>query len=224
MIKCTDVSVQLSQDGARRLTASFDLADGDLAVLLGPNGSGKTTFLDVIAGFRLPDSGRVVLHPQNEPIAYVVQEAANGILPWRTILSNILLPAELRANTSADFREEAMSLLSAFALSDRADDFPYKLSTGERQIVNIIRALCMPASVLLLDEPFAPLNALARSQASTLLRESAARRTTILVTHEPVDLDWPITRYFRVSNSHVSEIDRQEARRVLDGAVPAALS
>jgi NitT/TauT family transport system ATP-binding protein len=165
---------------------------------------------------RLPFAGRIVLDPADSPIAYVVQEAANALLPWRTLLSNMLLPAQLQGHVPLDVQERAMSLLSRFGLKDRAHDFPYKLSGGERQILNLVRALLTPASIVLLDEPFAPLNAVARLPAASLMLEYASARTTILVTHDPADLDWPFTRYFEIADSQVVEADRARIKRQLD--------
>src|SRR5437588_2718790 len=96
MIELRNSAISLSRDGRRILSASLRLSTGELAVLLGPNGSGKTTVLDTIAGVERLNSGTLQVDPPDSPIAYVVQDAASGLLPWRSILSNILLPANLR--------------------------------------------------------------------------------------------------------------------------------
>jgi NitT/TauT family transport system ATP-binding protein len=222
MIEFKDTIISLSRDGRRNLSLSLRLSDGDLAVLLGPNGSGKTTVLDTIAGIRRVDAGTVILEPSAAPIAYVVQDSASGLLPWRTILSNILLPAQLQKSQSEGSVERAISLLTIFGLADRKDDFPYKLSEGEKQLVNIIRAVCTPAGILLLDEPFSSLNAIARSRTKEILLESAAKRITLLVTHDPADLDWPITRFFRIVNSRLVETNSSEAKEFLENVVSKA--
>jgi len=222
MIELKNSSISLSRDGSRNLAVSLSLLTGDLAVLLGQNGSGKTTLLDVIAGVEQLDAGTVEVQPSNSPVAYVVQDAASGLLPWRTILSNILLPAQLHSELSDVMRDKAIGLLDKFGLADRKDDFPYKLSEGEKQIVNLIRAVCTPAGILLLDEPFASLNVKARLLAKTMLLEFAFGRTTVLVTHDSADLDWPVRRCFRILDSSVVEIDLSEAKEFLEDVVPNA--
>jgi taurine transport system ATP-binding protein len=219
MIEFKHSSISLSRDGRRNLAVNLSLSKGELAVVLGPNGSGKTTLMDVIAGIERLDVGRMLVEPSNSPVAYAVQDAASGLLPWRTILSNILLPTQLHNGLPEKTPEKALMLLGSFGLDDRKNDFPYKLSEGEKQIVNLIRTVCTPASILLLDEPFASLNVKARVKAKEMLLEFAAGRTTLLVTHDPADLDWPISRFFRIRDSSVIEIGLSEAKEVLEDAV-----
>ena len=219
MIEFRNGSISLSRDGRRNLAVSLSLSSGEFAVLLGPNGSGKTTLLDVIAGVTRMDVGTVVVEPLNSPLAYAVQDAASGLLPWRTILSNIILPAQLRNGMIDVPLDKAKSLLVEFGLGDRQDDFPYKLSEGEKQIINLIRTVCTPAEILLLDEPFASLNVKARIRAKAMLLEFASGRTTLLITHDPADLDWPISRCFRIKDSTVVEISLSEAREFLEDVV-----
>lgn len=215
MIEFKDAAISLTGDGRRNLAVSLRLSTGDCAVLVGPNGSGKTTVLDVVAGVRQLDRGALLVEPNGKPIAYVVQDSNSGLLPWRNVLSNILLPLHLQQNSLGSAPEQARTHLERFGLAERARDFPYKLSGGEKQLVNLMRALSTPADIVLLDEPFSPLNAVARSRARTLVRDFARGRTTILVTHDPADLDLPITRYFRIAGEKIEEVQRDEARESL---------
>jgi NitT/TauT family transport system ATP-binding protein len=153
MIEFHDTVISLSHDGQRRLLVGFRLSKGDLAVLLGANGSGKTTILDVIVGARKPDTGAVKTEPANLPVAYAVQDSSSGLLPWKTILSNVLLPSLVANNSSEDKRTQALTLLKQFGLAQRQQDFPYQLSEGEKQIVNLIRAVCTPAHGRLMKPP-----------------------------------------------------------------------
>lgn len=219
MIEFKDALISLSRDGRKNLTASLRLESGDRAVLLGLNGSGKTSLLDVIAGVGRVDAGSFRIESVHDPIAYVVQDSASGLLPWRSILSNILLPSQLRDGAGEGLQHKAGSLLTAFGLAERMHDFPYKLSEGEKEIVNLIRAVCTPAKVVLLDEPFASLNAVARGRAKSILLEFSKGRTIVLVTHDPTDLDWPFTRFLQVVNSGVVETNLQEAKDFLENAV-----
>jgi ABC-type nitrate/sulfonate/bicarbonate transport system ATPase subunit len=222
MIEIRNGSVSLSRDGQRNLRFSLCLSTEDFAVLLGRNGSGKTTVLDAVAGVRPLDAGALFVEPSDGLVAYVVQDSASGLLPWRTILSNILLPSRLQSNSSEPMADKAIKLLSAFGLLERKDDFPYRLSEGEKQIVNLIRAVCTPASILLLDEPFAALNAKARVLAKEILAEFAAGRTTVFVTHDSLDLDLPISRCFVIADSTLAEINMNKAKEFLEDVAPKA--
>jgi NitT/TauT family transport system ATP-binding protein len=122
MIDIDDGVVSLSQDGRRNLRISVRLNAQDFAVLLGRNGSGKTTVLDTIAGIRQLDAGALSIHPVNAVVAYAVQDSASGLLPWYTILSNILLPSKLRADSVDAMSNKALKLLAAFGLLDRKND------------------------------------------------------------------------------------------------------
>lgn len=225
MIEFHNTSITLNADKQRSLSVSLSLTAGDFAVFVGPNGSGKTTLLDVVAGTRKIDSGRIILEPAASPIAYAVQDSSSGLLPWRTILTNILLPAQLiDGNSPLELRDKALSLLSIFNLAGRKDDFPYRLSEGEKQIVNLIRTVCTPSNIVLLDEPFASLNIKSRLVARSMLKEFVRGKTTILVTHDPTDLDWGITRYFRIANDRLIEVSAFEARGFLENAGTEAQS
>jgi ABC-type nitrate/sulfonate/bicarbonate transport system ATPase subunit len=216
MIEINNGALSLSRDGQRNLSISIHLSNDDFAVLLGRNGSGKTTALDTIAGVRQLDAGTLSIQPSNAAIGYVVQDSSSGLLPWRTILSNILLPSKLRAGSHDAMNEKALNLLSSFGLLDRKDDFPYRLSEGEKQIVNLIRAACTPANILLLDEPFASLNAKARSISKDVLEKFASGRTTVFVTHDPFDLDLPITRWLLITDSTLAEVNKETAKEFLE--------
>jgi ABC-type nitrate/sulfonate/bicarbonate transport system ATPase subunit len=222
MIEIKNGSVSLSRDGGRNLKVSLCLSTVDFAVLLGRNGSGKTTMLDIVAGIRPLDTGTLLVEPSGGLVAYAVQDSSSGLLPWRTILSNILLPSTLQSNSSKPMSDKAIKLLGAFGLLERIDDFPYRLSEGEKQIVNLIRAVCTPASILLLDEPFAALNAKARTLAKEILTDFAAGRTTVLVTHDPLDLDLPISRCFVITDSTLAETNMNEAKEFLENVAPKA--
>jgi len=191
------------------------LSRGDWAVLVGPNGSGKTTILDIVAGVRQPDRGTLSVQSPENPIAYVVQDSNSSLLPWCSVLSNILLPLRLHRSSLGNEPAEALTLLAKFGLAERAYDFPYRLSAGEKQLVNLVRALSTPAEIVLFDEPFTNLNALVRSSVEKLVVDFARNRTTLFVTHDPADLDLPITRYFKIDNEQVIEVQRCEAQESL---------
>ena len=97
------------------------------------------------------------MHP-GEPIAYAVQDPNSGLLPCGTIGANITLPATLHGDHMAAIRERAACLLETFRLGRRLKDYPYRLSGGEKQAVNLVRTLCTPCKLALFDEVLAPLH------------------------------------------------------------------
>jgi NitT/TauT family transport system ATP-binding protein len=205
----------LTPDGSRRVTASLHINAGDRCLFVGPNGCGKTTVLDVIIGLRRLEQGRIQLANPREPIAYAVQDPNSGLLPWRTIGANIVLPATLQGKHDNGVRERATRLLERFRLGQRFDDYPYRLSGGEKQAVNLIRTLCTPCHLALLDEVLAPLHSDLRSLAKAEITAWLAEKTAILVTHDADDLDILYTRYLTIADGAVAEIDRAEAERIL---------
>jgi len=222
MITLNNAVFNLSDDGHRKLLATFRLERGDFAVLLGLNGAGKTTLLDAIAGIRRALSGKIEVAPPDAPVAYAVQDSASGLLPWKNVLDNILFPAAMCKRDDVEAKSKALSLLEEFRLAERRDDFPYRLSEGEKQIVNVIRCICTPANVVLLDEPFAALNSHVRARIKVLLAEFAKGRSTVLVTHDPVDCDLPLNRFFLISNSVVEEVDSKTAKEFLSNVISKA--
>lgn len=196
---------------ARLLYVDFSLNEGDIALLIGPNGSGKTTLLDTIAGVRSLLSGSLYYSAPDQAVAYAVQDSNSGLLPWQTVHDNILLPAFLHNALSETLSKEARRLLETFRLHSRAHDFCYKLSGGERQVVNIIRALCTPCSIALMDEPFGALHNDFRSIAVRELSTWLPTKTAIFVSHDPADLSLPFTRFLLIDRNTLTELTRHEA-------------
>ena len=167
---------------------SIDVADGEFISLLGPSGCGKSTLLMMIAGLTQPTSGELVLAgipvtgPRND-VGVVFQSPV--LLPWRTVLGNVLFPIELLRLPLAQYRHRAMELLKMTKLEEFADALPRQLSGGMRQRASICRALIHNPSTLLMDEPFSALDAITRDDmAVELLRIwQANRKTVVFVTH-----------------------------------------
>ncbi|TWU55530.1 Bicarbonate transport ATP-binding protein CmpD [Rubripirellula reticaptiva] len=161
---------------------------GEILALVGPSGCGKTTLLRLMAGLESPTSGQVTLRPPasgvHGEIAFVFQQPT--LLPWRTALENVTLPLELISRGSrADRRAAATDLLARVGLSDAMHRFPNQLSGGMKMRVSIARALVTGPSVLLLDEPFAALDDMLRTQLGELLLQlwDERRFTAVMVTH-----------------------------------------
>jgi len=167
---------------------SFSVEAQQFICILGPSGSGKSTILRILSGLLLPTSGHVLLDgsPIQRPsrkIGLVFQDA--NLMPWRTVLENILLPLEVIKLSKEDLSVKALDMLRLVGLEGFEYSMPRDLSGGMAQRVAIARALIYDPDILLLDEPFGALDALTRERmAMELLRIWQARRkTVIMVTH-----------------------------------------
>lgn len=182
------------RSGARIVRAthqvSFDVYGSDRFVLLGPSGCGKSTLLKAIAGFIEPVSGSITLDGQTVrgpgPDRIVVFQEFDQLPPWKTVVENVAFPLRAAAKLSrAEARERALHYLDKVGLSTFADAYPHTLSGGMKQRVAIARALAMQPRVLLMDEPFAALDALTRRkmQEELLRLWDEFRFTLLFVTH-----------------------------------------
>lgn len=167
---------------------SFSVFSQEFVCVLGPSGSGKSTLLRILAGLLLPTGGKVIYQGRelNEPrrdIGFVFQKA--NLMPWRTVLQNIMLPLELDSISAADAERYAREMVKLVGLCGFEESLPRDLSGGMAQRVAIARALVHDPQLLLLDEPFGALDALTRERMGTeLLRIWQARRkTVVMVTH-----------------------------------------
>jgi NitT/TauT family transport system ATP-binding protein len=172
---------------------TLDVRRGEFVALVGPSGCGKSTLLRIIAGLRPVTAGRVLVDGQRvtRPIRQVgmVFQAA-VLLKWRSVLDNVLLPAELAGMNPRPLRERAMELLHLVGLQDFAGKRPNELSGGMQQRVSLCRALLLDPPLLLMDEPFGALDAMTRDEMNLeLLRVwgeaggGGARKTIVFVTH-----------------------------------------
>ena len=167
----------------------IDVEEGEFLSIVGPSGCGKSTFLNVLLGLTKPDSGEVLMH--GKPIggpgsdrAMVFQEF--GLLPWRTVQHNIELGLELKKVPSEKRRTVAERLITLVGLTGFDQHYPHELSGGMKQRVGLARALATDPDVLLMDEPFAALDAQTRDlmQAELLRIWREARKTVLFVTHQ----------------------------------------
>jgi NitT/TauT family transport system ATP-binding protein len=167
---------------------TFDLYPQEFVCVLGPSGSGKSTLLRVIAGLVQPTSGKIIFAHhgnlgENPRISLVFQQS--NLMPWRTVLENILLPLEMQNIRGKTARSQARDLIELVGLQGFEDNWPRDLSGGMAQRVAIARSLIQDPDLLLLDEPFGSLDAITRERMEMeLLRIWQARRKTVLmVTH-----------------------------------------
>ncbi|WP_338447965.1 ABC transporter ATP-binding protein [Niallia oryzisoli] len=164
---------------------SLDIQAGEFVSILGPSGSGKSTLFHLIGGIFNPDEGEIQLHGkringQRGSISYMPQSPS--LLPWRTVLQNVLLGQELQGKKDVD---TAVKMIEKAGLSGYANAYPLQLSGGMKQRVSFIRALLSPQPVICLDEPFSALDELTRldMQKWLLSMWDEHRRTILFVTH-----------------------------------------
>jgi NitT/TauT family transport system ATP-binding protein len=161
---------------------------GEFVSIVGPSGCGKTTLLNMVAGLIKPTTGKILIDgapaQDGASIGYVFQRPV--LLPWRRIIDNVLLPAEvMELEPRRDYEARARELLRMLGLSGFENAYPAELSGGMQQRVAIARSLSYDSPVLLMDEPFAALDAMTREELNMeLLRIwKETSRTIIFVTH-----------------------------------------
>jgi NitT/TauT family transport system ATP-binding protein len=169
-------------------SVSFDLEAGKFVSLLGPSGCGKTTFLRIVAGLIPSTSGVVQINGVDVtgPHAdFGIAFQQPNLMPWRTVLKNVLFPIELRHENNRDAIDRAVELLSLVGLAGFEHVYPSQLSGGMQQRAALCRALVHRPSLLLMDEPFGSLDELTRMEMQDLLLDVRAKTnaTIMLVTH-----------------------------------------
>jgi NitT/TauT family transport system ATP-binding protein len=166
----------------------LDVAEGEFVSVVGPSGCGKTTLLRVLAGLESPTGGRVTIAGKpvigtRDDISVVFQAAT--LLPWYTVLENVLLPARFKRDNSREVRARAGDLLNLVGLSGFETKYPFELSGGMQQRVAICRALIRDPAILLMDEPFGALDAMTRENMNVELMRwcSNEKKTVLFITH-----------------------------------------
>ncbi|HHT48966.1 MAG TPA: ABC transporter ATP-binding protein [Firmicutes bacterium] len=190
-IEVKNVTLAYSQDCPPELEGvNLSVAKGEFLCLVGPSGCGKSTLLRLIAGVLTPDQGEIKVFGDPKTagwsrLSFVPQDSL--LLPWRTVLDNLLLPLELNdpASGRSVWEEQARAALHLVNLDGVEDKYPHQLSGGMRQRVALARALVGRAELLLLDEPFAALDAMTRSQLHLEIMgiRQKAPFTGLMVTH-----------------------------------------
>ncbi len=167
----------------------LDVAAGEFISVVGPSGCGKSTMFNIIAGVLSPSGGRVAIDGRDVTgrageVGYMLQK--DLLLPWRTVLDNIVLGALLKGKATRGEREEGVALARRYGLGDFINHYPSALSGGMRQRVALMRTLAMHRDVLLLDEPFGALDSQTRFAMQQWLLSvwERERRTIVFVTHD----------------------------------------
>lgn len=168
--------------------ATFEIERGEFVSLVGPSGCGKTTLLKMLAGLLSPTEGKLVVDgkvgaPDARSFGFVFQSPA--LLPWRTVIQNVLLPTDLFRSDREAATRRARELLSLVQLDGLEDKYPTELSGGMQQRVAIARALIHDPPLLLMDEPFGALDAMTRDDLNVQLQriQQEHEKTIVFVTH-----------------------------------------
>ena len=187
------VRIAFAERGAAAYTAveraDLEIADGEFVAIVGPTGCGKSTLLNVAAGLLTPTVGncRVFgseLSGINRSAGYLFQ--TDALMPWKTAIENVAVGLEVRGVPSAEARERATEWLARVGLRAFLNRYPHQLSGGQRKRVGLAQVLILDPKLLLMDEPFGPLDAQTRTIMGELLLElwSADRKAVMFVTHD----------------------------------------
>ena len=178
---------------------------GAFHCLVGRSGCGKTTLLKLAAGLLVPQSGRVVFHGRPQDIGFVFQSP--NLLEWLRVIDNVLLPVTLHHRPTAEERARAGRLLAQLGLDAQASKYPRQLSGGQQSRVALARALILAPSLLLLDEPFAALDAITREELQRdllqMVRSSGA--TVLFVTHDITEAVYLADRVAVVEDGRIAQ-------------------
>ncbi|MFC0530553.1 ABC transporter ATP-binding protein [Phytohabitans kaempferiae] len=208
----------------------IDVADGEFVALVGPSGCGKSTLLNLVAGTVRGQQGQTSFRGRpvvglNRDVSYMTQKDA--LLPWRTVLQNAALPLEIAGRSKRERHEAAVGVLDRVGLSAFLQYKPHQISGGMRSRLALAQALLSQASVLLMDEPFAALDALLRVRMQQLLADLREERglTVLYVTHDLTEAIALADRIVVFSNrpASVREIRTVDIPRPRDVAATRAL-
>jgi NitT/TauT family transport system ATP-binding protein len=192
-VSLTDVSVAFRLAGGSTFTAvkqaSLAVADGEFVAIVGPTGCGKSTLLNIAAGLMPPSAGTVdifgaPLAALNRQAGYLFQ--ADALFPWKTAQENVAIGLETAGTPTREARARAHEWLKRVGLGSFADRYPHMLSGGQRKRVGLAQVLIRDPKILLMDEPFGPLDAQTRQIMGNLLLDlwSADRKAVLFVTHD----------------------------------------
>ena len=168
---------------------NLEVPAGRFISLIGPSGCGKSTIFNIVAGLQAPTEGRVLIDGHDATgligqVGYMLQK--DLLLPWRTVLDNVILGMEIRGAPTAQARDRALPMLQRYGLAGFEHTFPSKLSGGMRQRAALLRTLLVDMDIVLLDEPFGALDAQTKAQMQewllTLFNDFG--RTVVFVTHD----------------------------------------
>jgi len=171
---------------------TLTLERGEFVTVVGPSGCGKSTLLNLIVGLLIPSAGRILFRDRpidgiNPAIGYVTQK--DNLLPWRTLVANVEIALEIRGVAPKERRRRAEALIQQVGLRGFEGLYPHELSGGMRQRANIVRTLIYEPELILMDEPFGPLDAQTRIvlQDQLLTLWASTKKTIVFITHDLVE-------------------------------------
>ncbi len=206
---------------------SIDVAPGEFVSLIGPSGCGKSTIFNVVAGLLVPSEGKVEIDGEDVTgfigrVGYMLQK--DLLLPWRTVLDNVILGMEIRGLPVSQARERAKPYLERYGLGGFENQYPPALSGGMRQRAALLRTLLCDTDIVLLDEPFGALDAQTRSAMQEWLLQiwEDFGRTVVFVTHDVEEAVFLSDRIFvlsarpgRIRDVLDVKLDRPRARGIV---------
>jgi NitT/TauT family transport system ATP-binding protein len=204
---------------------SIDLAvpEGEFVTIVGPSGCGKSTLLNLIVGLLRSSGGRIVFRGSAidgicTQIGYVTQK--DNLFPWRTLIENVEIALEIRGVDKNSRRRQAEELIERVGLHGFEEHYPHELSGGMRQRANIVRTLIYDPELILMDEPFGPLDAQTRIvlQDQLLNLWSTTKKTIIFITHDLIEAITLADRVVLMSSrpGKIKSIERVEIARPRD--------
>ena len=193
---------------------SVTVRSGEFMCIVGPSGAGKTTLLQCLSGLTNPTSGtvslrgKVVTEPPAE-MAIVFQDYSRSLMPWLSVLDNVMLPLRSATKDKAERKKKAMEALIEVGLKDHVDKYPWQLSGGMQQRVAIARALAYAPAIVLMDEPFASVDAQTRGDLEdlTLKLKNHLGITIVLVTHDIDEAVYLADRVLVLGNKPTQVVD-----------------
>ena len=214
-----DVTFGAGANAYRAVTdATLTVSAGEFVAIVGPTGCGKSTLLNVVAGLLKPAAGQAQV--QGRPVDGIVAQAgylfqAEALMPWKSALENVAVALDVAGVPARQSRERARSWLARVGLSKFVDRYPHQLSGGQKKRVALAQTLIRDPAILLMDEPFGPLDAMTRALMGDLLLKlwSADRKAVLFVTH---DLEEAIALADRVVVMSAGPASRIIAQHVID--------
>jgi len=227
MFEVVEVSKRFAGRADRPIVAvektSLSIAAGEFVTIVGPSGCGKSTLLNMMSGLTLPTAGTLRfnganINGVNPHIGYITQQ--DNLMPWRTLRDNVAFPLEIAGIPKSERLTKADKWLSQVGLDGFEDAYPHELSGGMRQRANIVRTLVYEPDVLLMDEPFGPLDAQTRlvMQHDLLDLWRSTSKTIVFVTHDLTEAIALADRVVLMSArpGRIVSVDRVEMARPRD--------
>lgn len=190
----------------------LDIEGGKITAIFGPNASGKSTLLNILAGVTAKDGGSIARDDSSTEFSYIFQNYRESLLPWRTNFENVALPLEIQHKSKEEIQQRVAELQKLFGFECDWHRYPYELSGGQQQILAFMRALVTEPKLLFIDEPFSALD----YENNLRLREHlqayylARKPTIVLVTHnieEAVHLAHKIIVFSRKPTTIIEQIE-----------------